>query len=196
MPSSRSQPSQPGRSMRSSCASSSSRADGLDALDLRSRLLARTVTRRHSPGPSLSPPRADATVRLLGVVPDGREELKPGRHRQLAHPCRQHTGLDDREIEATIKSAIHHAARLGPASRLGPTRTSEGLQLCRRTISRRPWKVVRALRWDTRASLWWCSLRQATPHPEALPTSTGHAYCHQRPGQVQLRRRLPAASRR
>ncbi|WP_310964113.1 bifunctional DNA primase/polymerase [Nocardioides terrisoli] len=44
-------------------------------------------------------------------------------------PAAQHAGLGDREIETTINSAVHHAARLGPASRPGPTRTSEGIQL-------------------------------------------------------------------
>lgn len=44
-------------------------------------------------------------------------------------PAAQHAGLGDREIETTINSAFHHATRLGPASRLGPTRTSEGIQL-------------------------------------------------------------------
>jgi hypothetical protein len=44
-------------------------------------------------------------------------------------PAAQHAGLGDREIETTINSAVNHATRLGPASRLGPTRTSEGIQL-------------------------------------------------------------------
>src|SRR5699024_7608658 len=30
------------------------------------------------------------------------------------------------------------------------------------------------------------TLRQATPHPEVLLTSTNHRECHQRPGRVQL----------
>ena len=44
-------------------------------------------------------------------------------------PAAQHAGLGDREIETTINSAVHHATRLGPASRPGPTRASEGLRL-------------------------------------------------------------------
>jgi hypothetical protein len=44
-------------------------------------------------------------------------------------PPAQHAGLGDREIETTINSAVHHATRLGPASRPCPTRPSEGLQL-------------------------------------------------------------------
>jgi hypothetical protein len=44
-------------------------------------------------------------------------------------PAAQQAGLGDREIETTIKSAVQHATRLGPVSRPGPTRTSEGVQL-------------------------------------------------------------------
>jgi hypothetical protein len=44
-------------------------------------------------------------------------------------PAAQHAGLGDREIETTINSAVHHAFRLGLASRPGSTRTSEGIQL-------------------------------------------------------------------
>lgn len=44
-------------------------------------------------------------------------------------PAAQHAGLGDREIETTISSAVHHAARLGPASRPGPTRPGEGIAL-------------------------------------------------------------------
>jgi hypothetical protein len=44
-------------------------------------------------------------------------------------PPAQHAGLGDREIETTINSAVRHATRLGPASRPGPPRPSEGLQL-------------------------------------------------------------------
>lgn len=44
-------------------------------------------------------------------------------------PAAQHAGLGDREIQSTINSAVHHATRLDPTSRPGPTRTSEGLQL-------------------------------------------------------------------
>jgi hypothetical protein len=44
-------------------------------------------------------------------------------------PAAQHAGLGDREIETTINSAAHHATRLGPASRPGPTPASEGIQL-------------------------------------------------------------------
>ncbi|WP_460790688.1 bifunctional DNA primase/polymerase [Nocardioides maradonensis] len=44
-------------------------------------------------------------------------------------PAAQHAGLGDREIETTINSAVRQVARLGPASRPGPTRTSEGLRL-------------------------------------------------------------------
>ena len=44
-------------------------------------------------------------------------------------PAAQHAGLPDREIESTINSAFRIATRLGPGSRLGPTRTSEGIQL-------------------------------------------------------------------
>jgi hypothetical protein len=44
-------------------------------------------------------------------------------------PAAQHAGLDDREIETTINSAVQHASRLGPASRPGPTRASKEIAL-------------------------------------------------------------------
>ena len=54
-------------------------------------------------------------------------------------------------------------------------------------ISNRPCTVVRALRWDTRTSGLVMGLRQATPHPEVLFTSSQHA-CYQRHDRVQLAR--------
>jgi hypothetical protein len=44
-------------------------------------------------------------------------------------PAARYAGLGDREIESTINSAAHHAGRLGPASRPGPTPASEGIHL-------------------------------------------------------------------
>jgi hypothetical protein len=44
-------------------------------------------------------------------------------------PAAQYAGLGDREIETTINSAVHHATRLGPVSRPGPTPASEGIHL-------------------------------------------------------------------
>src|SRR5690606_30944892 len=52
-------------------------------------------------------------------------------------------------------------------------------------ISRRPWTVRRALPWDTRTSVVGVGLRQATSHPEVLPSSTRLA-CYQPPGRVHL----------
>src|SRR5690606_26571326 len=43
----------------------------------------------------------------------------------------------------------------------------------------------RALPWDTRTSVVGVGLRQATSHPEVLPSSTRLA-CYQPPGRVQL----------
>ncbi|KRA30987.1 MULTISPECIES: bifunctional DNA primase/polymerase [unclassified Nocardioides] len=44
-------------------------------------------------------------------------------------PAAQYAGLPDREITTTINSAFRIATHLGPGSRLGPTRASEGIQL-------------------------------------------------------------------
>ncbi|GAB4005425.1 bifunctional DNA primase/polymerase [Nocardioides ultimimeridianus] len=91
-------------------------------------------------GPDCHPP---ALARAVALTPEG------GRNRALfwascrmaennftaadiaswLTPAAQHSGLGDREIETTINSAVHHATRLGPVSRPGPTRPSEGLQL-------------------------------------------------------------------
>jgi hypothetical protein len=91
-------------------------------------------------GPHCHPP---ALARTVALTPEG------GRNRALfwascrmvensftpvdiagwLTPAAQHAGLSDREIETTINSAVHHATRLGPVDRPGPTRTSEGLRL-------------------------------------------------------------------
>ncbi|WP_244929244.1 bifunctional DNA primase/polymerase [Nocardioides sp. W7] len=44
-------------------------------------------------------------------------------------PAAQHAGLPDREIETTIDSAFRSTSRLSAASRPGPTRASEAIQL-------------------------------------------------------------------
>jgi hypothetical protein len=102
------------------------------------------------PMPALAPPSLPAKrcspgalARTVALTPEG------GRNRTLfwascrmvedrhdhatvmgyLMPAAQHAGLPDREIESTINSAFRIATRLGPGSRLGPTRTSEGIQL-------------------------------------------------------------------
>lgn len=102
------------------------------------------------PRPARTPPppgmpakgcRPDALARTVALTPEG------GRNRALfwascrmvesglSHadvmgwlgPAAQYAGLPDREIETTVDSAFRIATRLGPGSRPGPTRASEGI---------------------------------------------------------------------
>ncbi|MGN6782949.1 MAG: bifunctional DNA primase/polymerase [Marmoricola sp.] len=117
----------------------------VDALKLRQFLEPPRSTRHLGPpaeltGPHCHPP---ALARTVALTPEGgrnralfwascrmvENNFTPADIASWLTPAAQHAGLGDREIETTINSAVHHATRLGPGSRPGPTRTSEGLQL-------------------------------------------------------------------
>jgi hypothetical protein len=117
----------------------------VDATKLRQFLEPRRPTRTlGSPaelsGPHCHPP---ALARTVALTPEGgrnralfwascrmvENHFAPSDIASWLAPAAQHAGLGDREIETTINSAVHHATRLGPVNRPGPTRTSEGVQL-------------------------------------------------------------------
>lgn len=90
-------------------------------------------------GPHCHPP---SLARKVALTPEGgrnltlywascrmvEDDFTPADIASWLTPAAQHAGLGDREIETTINSAVHRAARL-PVRRPGPTRTSEGLHL-------------------------------------------------------------------
>jgi hypothetical protein len=102
------------------------------------------------PTPALGPPTLsakgcspEALARTVALTPEGGRNrtlfwascrMVEDRHNHATvmgylMPAAQHAGLTDREIESTINSAFRVATGLGPGSRPGPTRTSEGIQL-------------------------------------------------------------------
>lgn len=87
--------------------------------------------------------RPDALARTVALTPEGGRNralfwascrmvengLSHADARSWLMPAAQHAGLPDCEIETTIDSAFRMASRLGPGSRLGPTRRNEAIQL-------------------------------------------------------------------
>ena len=120
-------------------------AKPVDAIKLRRFLEPRRPTTSLRPPAALSTPgcHPPALARTIALTAEG------GRNRALfwascrmaesnfaaaeiaswLRPAAQYAGLGDREIGTTIDSAVHHATRLGPVSRPGPTPASEGIHL-------------------------------------------------------------------
>jgi hypothetical protein len=120
-------------------------AKPVDAIKLRQFLEPpRTATNLRPPaslaGPGCHPP---ALARAVALTAEGgrnralfwascrmaENNFSPADIASWLAPAAQHAGLGDREIETTINSAVQRASRLGPASRPGSTRASEGIQL-------------------------------------------------------------------
>ena len=120
-------------------------AKPVDAIKLRKFLAPRRPTTSLRPPAALSTPgcHPPALARTIALTAQGgrnralfwascrmvENNVAPAEITSWLRPAAQYAGLGDREIETTIDSAVHHAARFGPVSRPGPTPASEGIHL-------------------------------------------------------------------